>query len=186
MGRDRFLEAYIDKHPHAKNRIPNGIYAECKRKDNVARAVKLPWQASGEFAELRSVLTDLQTGAFRMANARSTNQDLFLDFEAESAAKREDVCGKALDIPPDKNVNAVARERAAGSIRSAFGIVPKLDARKNGFDAKYEWSRYNNGLDKWKEATAELNKLLPRLQDRAAAEVANLIEDSLKSLDKIK
>src|SRR5438067_5572199 len=114
MGRDRFTEAYKERRPHAKKRTAESIYAECKRKDNDARATKLPGLAAADISELRRILTDLQTAAFRMANARSTQMELFQDFEAHSSAEREDTCGKVIDIFSKSNpLNTTSRANAA-------------------------------------------------------------------------
>lgn len=187
MKLEAFSETYAAKHPHAKKRTARAIYAQCKRQDNDVRAAKLPGQTPGLISSLQTSLKDMQTSAFRMANARSTKEELWLNFEASSAAEREDACGKVIgELVKPIRLNADSRAKSAGTMKAAAQVIPNLEAHKNGFDSKFEWSRYNNGLEKWKTSTVELSKLMGRLPDEATRIVTDLVEESLDILRSVK
>jgi hypothetical protein len=136
---------------------------------------------------LRRILTDLQSGTLLMEKASTMRESILLDIEAEDAAERENTCGQVIEaISKPNRPDANARTKSDTAMKSALQTIPKLDAHKNSFDAKFEWSRYNRGLEKWKTATIEINKRLLLLPDEAAEAAARLIQHSVKRLEKMK
>src|SRR5258708_24520999 len=190
MGLDRFVEVYEKKHPSGATYVTRkafGIYTDCKEKENDARIGSIPQQTRDLVTGLKQSLADLEVSALNMERALSGGGTIYADLAAGQAAGRADHCGKLIGmLSKPAQPDAAARAKAAKAMRRAETIAPKLEAHKNGFDTKFQWSQYNRGLEKWKTALAQMGRLLARMPDEAAGATAEVVEETVKDLEKTK
>src|SRR5262249_7775362 len=179
MGVDRFVDVYEKKYPSDKSLVTRKaylIYTDCKNRDNLVKESSLSQAVREEMISLARTLADIAGAALSMQRAIAGGGTMYLDLAAEAAASRADAYGRIVGIiMKSPGPNTIARAKAVDAMKRAVAITAKLEAHRNGFDTKFQWSQYNRGLDLWKTSTAQMSKLIARITDCAAGAVADKI-----------
>lgn len=190
LGQSKFMDVYGEKTNDYSTygmKEAFGYYADCKRADNDARAKSLTEKRRRQVDEVRDALSKLGNAGWNMRYIMEGGGTMWGLASVGAYAEREDymaIVNAAFALPEKKN--PIMRRRAGASLRRAQGLLaryartPKLEFTSRE-DLAGQRKIYQESVKEAREASAQLQALIPALPDAAAERTAKRMADELNA-----